>query len=68
MNQGMKDGLPLGGPSLSYFCWIKLHDAPVTGQDAALPKTLAAVAGVPFGTGAGRDGRGLRVAGIIVRS
>ena len=63
MNQGMKDGLPLGGPSL-----LKLHDAPVTGQDAALPKTLAAVAGVPFGAGAGRDGRGLRVAGIIVRS
>ena len=65
MNQGMKDGLPLGGPSLFI---LLLHDAPVTGQDAALPKTLAAVAGVPFGAGAGRDGRGLRVAGIIVRS
>ena len=58
----------MAGRLFSYFCWIKLHDAPVTGQDAALPKTLAAVAGVPFGAGAGRDGRGLRVAGIIVRS
>ena len=45
-----------------------LHDAPVTGQDAALAKPLAAVAGVPFGAGAGRDGRGLCGTCIIVRS